>query len=291
MMDAVQQKQYEDQIKELTSQLESYKRSGTDVESYLDPTKKGTINLTGTPEEKEGQMSGLNLAKLAYGQNLAQTGEDVQRIRQQLLDRASLASTDPITAAIMGQKASAMAGAQRSLQSSGVKGGVAAGAADAIGRQRDSDIAASLYGQQRQSLSDLRALTGNTLSGSVALMQGAKGEAVKMPEAPSTQGLTVICTELYRQGIMEEHIYVKDIEYGRRLAPEVLNGYHFWAIPIVNLMKKSSIFTKIVTPFAMSWARHIAGEKKSAFGYLCQVFGEPLCGVIGSILKLRKKYV
>lgn len=196
--------EYQRQIKELNDKLKGYEKDKTNVASYMDPANKGKVTLTGSQKEKESQLSGLNLAKLGYGQGLEGTGEDISRIRGQLRDRSNLSGSDPVTAAIMGQKASAMAGAQRSMQSAGVKGGVAAGAADAIGRQRDADIAASLYGQQRQSLADERSLASNTLSGTIALMQGEKGQATagQMPSAPSGGGTSFICTMLRSKKLM-----------------------------------------------------------------------------------------
>lgn len=288
-MSAYLEKKYRDEIAKLEKEIEGYRKSAGSVNSYLDPSNRGSINLTGTPEEKASALSGLNIAKLGYGQNIAQTGEDISSIRERL--KARSAGADPISEAIRNQKSGAVAGAQRSLAGAGVKGGAAAGAVEAIDRQRSQDVAASLYGQQRQSLMDERSLASNTLAGTVALMQGSKAEGVKMPDAPSGGGGTVICTELNVQGIMSKELYLKDLAYGKTLPAKVIAGYHFWAIPVVNLMKKSPAFTKVIAPFAMSWAKHIAGEKKSIFGYMCQIIGEPVCGLIGSIMKTRKQYV
>jgi hypothetical protein len=247
--------------------------------------------LSGNYRERQGQLAGLNLAGIGYGQGLEQTGQDIASIRERL--KAKSAGSDPISEAIRNQKSGAVAGAQRSLAGAGVKGGAAAGAVEAIDRQRSQDVAASLYGQQRQSLMDERSLASNTLAGTVGLMQGEKAANVKMPNAPDTSGMfgTVICTELHRQGLMPTKTYLKDSAYGKTLPVEVIAGYQFWAIPVVNLMKKSPTFTKMIAPFAMSWAKHIAGEKKSIFGYMCQITGEPVCGLIGSIMKTRKQYV
>lgn len=249
--------------------------------------------LTGTPEEQFGALSGLNLANILYGQNITQTGQDVSKLREAYKERA-FGGADPISEAIRSSKAGAMATAGREMRAAGARGPAAAMAAEAIGRQRQADVNASLYGQSRSALGDFKSLTGNTISSAVALTSGGKGEAVQMPNQVNPKSLfeTVICTELHKQGIMPTEIYLKDCMYGKTLPTEILVGYHFWAIPIVNLMKKSPMFTKIVAPFAMSWAKHIAEEKKSIFGYMCQIIGEPVCGFIGSIItKTRKQYV
>jgi hypothetical protein len=247
--------------------------------------------LSGSYAEKEGQLAGLNLAGIGYGQGLEETGQDISSIRERL--KARSAGADPISEAIRSQKSGAMASAQRNLAAAGVKGGAGVGALEEIGRKQDADVAASLYGQQRQSLMDERSLASNTLSGTVGLMQGEKAANVKMPNAPEPSGMlgTVICTELHRQGLMPTETYLKDSVYGKTLPLEVISGYQFWAIPVVNLMKKSPIITAVIKPLALSWAKHIADEKKSMFGYMCQIIGEPVCGLIGSIIKTRKQYV
>ena len=79
-------------------------------------------------------------------------------------------------------------------------------------------------------------------------------------------GSTVICTELHRQGLMSDEIREADERFGRIISatsPETMLGYHYWAIPIVNLMQKSRLFTKIVWVVARPWAYHMAYEMGS----------------------------
>jgi hypothetical protein len=160
------------------------------VNQYSGGQGQGNLTFTGSKEEQQGQLAGLELAKLGYGQDIFQTGKDIQRVKELQRQRTAQAGGDPVSAAIMGQKAGAVANAQRNLASQGVKGGVAAGAVDAISRQRDSDIAASLYGQQRQSIADERSLAGNTLAGTVSMMQGERGvgTGAGTPLPPKPQG-------------------------------------------------------------------------------------------------------
>lgn len=258
------------------------------LNNYGSGASQGTVSVAGTRAEQNSQLSAMENAATGYGQGLGQTGQDIQRVKELQKQRTGQSGGDPVSAAIMGQKAGAQANAQRSLASSGVKGGAAAGAVDAIGRQRDSDIAASLYGQQRQSIADERSLASNMLSGTVGMMQAGKGEgtAAGMPGTPKASGLmdSVLCTELYSQGIMPLETYMRDAAYGVRLKlhkPHVVAGYHFWAKPIVKLMQKSPLVTKLFQYPVMKWARHIAGEEFSVFGVLCQYIGEPICGLIG----------
>ena len=244
----------------------------------------GGGSIYGTDKEKQGELAGLEQAKLGYGQGLAQTGQDIQRIRELQQGRTGQSGGDPVSAAIMGQKQGAMANAQRGLASSGVKGGAAAGAIANVERQQNQDIAASLYGQQRQSIADERSLAGNTLAGTVAMSQAAKagGTAQEMPKAPDTGGMTVICTELHRQGIMSDELYAKEVEFGKTVDPIVMLGYTFLATPIVKIMQKSKLCTTLCSYPAMAWARDMAGDE-NILGSLLFMFGVPLCYFVGKL--------
>jgi hypothetical protein len=236
-----------------------------------------------------GKKEGLDLANIGYGQGLADTGSDIQRVRELQKARTNQSASDPVTAAIMAQKAGAVANSSRQLASSGVKGGVAAQATEAVSRQRQSDIDASLYGQQRQAVQDERSLAGNTLSGTTSLMFGNAGLGLEgaKPDLPNTKGLTdsVICTELFRQEIMPLPLYLKDSEYGRKLNYNVIAGYKLLAVPVVKLMQRSPLVTSIIKYPAMKWAKHIGGVESSLFGYACQYIGEPTCYILGVLFK------
>jgi hypothetical protein len=160
----------------------------TRMENYFNPSGNQTLTLSGTKEEQDAAASGLELARLGYGQNLAETGKNISEIRQKYKEK--IAGADPISAAIRNQKADEVAQAQSIMQAQGVGGGAAALAAQGIGKAKDAEIAQSLYGQQRQSLNDLRSLEANTLAGTTALMQGsrAEGTAAGIPAPPKPQG-------------------------------------------------------------------------------------------------------
>ena len=244
----------------------------------------GGGSLYGTQAEKEGELAGLEQAKLGYGQGLAKTGEDVSRIRDLQKARTDQSGADPVSTAIMNAKAGNVANAQRNLAASGVKGGTAAGAIDNVAREQDQAIAASLYGQQRQSIADERSLASNTLAGTVAMSKGGKGEgnANNMPSAPETGGMTVICTELHRQGIMSDELYAKEVEFGKTVDPIVMAGYTFLATPIAKIMQKSKLCTTLCKYPAMAWARDMAGEE-NILGSLLFIFGVPLCYFVGKL--------
>jgi hypothetical protein len=107
--------------------------------------------------------------------------------------------------------------------------------------------------------------------------------------------LTVICTELYRQGFMTNEIREADEEFGRIISstsPETMIGYHYWAIPIVGLMKKSSLFSRIVWFVAKPWAYQMAYEmgvidKGNLAGKILMRFGIFISKSIGKIITLK----
>lgn len=94
---------------------------------------------------------------------------------------------------------------------------------------------------------------------------------------------TVICTELYRQGLMSKEIYQKDQAYGEHFIandPEVYYGYALWATPIAKGMAKSKLLTNIMKPFALAWANQMAGNNNN-LGRAILWIGVPICRLIG----------
>jgi hypothetical protein len=106
---------------------------------------------------------------------------------------------------------------------------------------------------------------------------------------------TVICTELHRQGLMSDEIREADERFGRMISatsPETMLGYHYWAIPIVNLMQKSRLFTKIVWAVARPWAYHMAYEmgsleKDNLLGKILMKVGAFISRTIGKSISYR----
>jgi len=253
-----------------------------------------TLTLQGTPEEREKALAGLQLANVIYGQNVFQTGKDIQGVKSQFEQRAK--GMDPISAAVAAQKQGAVARSQRQAAQSGFGGAQAMGKVAEVERQANRDVAASLYGQSGAALDRLRSMAGNMASGTTGLMFGSKAEGTEMPsyQPPSNMFGSVLCTELHRQGILDSDTYTKDAEYGVRLYktnPEILVGYHFWAVPLTKVMKKSKLVTTILKYPVLAWANHISGNKKNLFGTICVKVGQPVCGFIGRLVLTGKKYV
>lgn len=123
------------------------------------------------------------------------------------------------------------------------------------------------------------------LSGQTSLMQGEKAANVAAPSVPNQGGMSVICTELHRQGIMPTELYLLDSQAGVALSlrnPELMVGYHWFGIPLAEKMKTSPLLTKVLTIPAMAWARQVAGDK-NILGWFIFNLGGAACTLLGKI--------
>ena len=100
---------------------------------------------------------------------------------------------------------------------------------------------------------------------------------------------SLICTELFWRGYMDEETYMADSEFGkivREKNPSVFYGYLKFARRVVNLMRKSELFTKIVNVFVQRWSKEMLyrlGKRKRGnwLGKLMMDIGMPLCALVG----------
>jgi len=95
-------------------------------------------------------------------------------------------------------------------------------------------------------------------------------------------GGKIICTELYRQGLLDEATYRADQAFGATMDPLVMRGYHLWAPTVVSLMRRSRVVTMVVATVARPWAREMAcrmGARAdgSLVGAWLMAAGIPLC--------------
>ncbi|MBU2628536.1 MAG: hypothetical protein KKE61_07960, partial [Proteobacteria bacterium] len=125
-----------------------------------------------------------------------------------------------------------------------------------------------------------------------ALNNISETESQNKGNTGSGGGFTIICSELYRQGLMSTDIYRADSIFGmdvREHNPNVMIGYHLLCRPIVQLMKKSKIITNIVNIFAKPWSYEMAfqmGVKKEGYimGKVIMSVGIPICATVGKIV-------
>lgn len=115
------------------------------------------------------------------------------------------------------------------------------------------------------------------------------GAAVGVKESvdPGVDAPKVICAELYRQGLLEKEIFELDEEFGRHLRkvdPDIINGYHRWALPLVSLMQRSITVSNIIKIIAKPVVKHIAYQmgypSKTYLGAAMFTVGKHICRFI-----------
>jgi hypothetical protein len=248
--------------------------------------------FSGSPEARMGDLIGRAQMQQLYGRDMAGTGLDVQDVRNRIKSRmvndegGSIADNQ-----LRGQRNSQVQGIMANAAQQGIKGGVRAGMANQAARSADRQIAQVQNERARQNLMDYKDVisneAGNQMSYPMARSASAVGQQQISPASQASMFGKVLCTELHRQGYMSNELYAKDADYGVEvglLRPHVVIGYHLWAKPVVKLMEVSPLFTKVISYPVLKWAKHIAGEEKSLFGYFAQYVGETFCGVLGKIV-------
>lgn len=103
---------------------------------------------------------------------------------------------------------------------------------------------------------------------------------------------TVICTELRRQGLMDDATWAADGAFGRSLPLEVLAGYRLWAAPLARKMAMSPRLTALVASIALPWAQEMAyrmgaSPRGSRVGQIVMAIGRPACAVLGYVIARR----
>ena len=121
----------------------------------------------------------------------------------------------------------------------------------------------------------------------------AQAESAAQQRAASSGGGKVICTELYAQGLMDKEIYEKDQKFGALMSildPELMEGYHKLALPIVKLMRKSHMITKyVIAPITMPWARYMSGQNDTLGGIIHYV-GSFICVHYAKLTRTYESY-
>ena len=97
---------------------------------------------------------------------------------------------------------------------------------------------------------------------------------------------TVICTELNRQGLLSDELYLheKAQKHFTDMPKETVAGYQVWANKCVPVLAKSPRLSKAVLPIAKSRYEMITGQGFRFLGALTIYIGQPICYMIGSFI-------
>jgi len=127
----------------------------------------------------------------------------------------------------------------------------------------------------------------------------AKGLALKAEreqrEADNTKDSRVICTELYKQGKLSRDLYRMDVLYTARDLPATLvRGYHYWAIPMVPVIRRNKFVCAVFEYLTVKRAEEIAHivdpikhTKTTIAGKIIKNVGEAICYVIGLFVRQK----
>ena len=123
-----------------------------------------------------------------------------------------------------------------------------------------------------------------------ALEKQAKIDAAKA----QSEGGKVLCTYYNSIGMIPDRIFVADIEYAEKISNEVVLGYHLWGKPMVRLIKRNKLISKIIFPFVNSWAHHMAykmnvTKKVNVLGMIMECIGIPICYIIGKCINFSRR--
>jgi len=254
-----------------------------------------------------GVQEGQNLFKEYFGDS-AQYKEGLAETLSGAKERANKGMNSAQMAPITGQYQQDQRALRAALGSSGMgKGGMAANVK--LSQDRAYNIALAnknvevmsqnranldkIYAQRATSGVSIPMLMGSQYASAAASQIALQNQAQAGQMQSDSGGISVICTELHKHGYFTEEVYKADETFGiiiRKYMPEVYTGYLTWAQPIVKLMQKSEIFTKIVALFGVPWANHMAytlgfHKKNSLFGSLLMKVGLPVCALIGKCKK------
>lgn len=145
--------------------------------------------------------------------------------------------------------------------------------------------------------------TGENLSGGYGssvkaqlaqdLVLNIAGEMAKLT-APTTQTsqsksktkkkMSVICTELARQGKLPPALYSLGYSHFLKLHPQTVAGYRVWADKVVPMMRKSRRLSNFLAPIAIARYRLVVLQEFSILGAATIYLGQPICFVIGGFL-------
>lgn len=239
---------------------------------------EGVLNVSGTPEARQGALEGLQFGQMLYGQGIADVGKEAQDYSSMVKSKlgADYAGAD------YQRQLSNMALAKQNAKM-GLGGASSLASQEQLRRQGSMQAAMMNQDYRDKAL----ALYGKNISAKQSGMasqyfagKGAGQAATPTPVAESG-GMSIICTELYSQGKISKYEYMRAAVFGYSLKQETYFGYLTIATPIVKLMRKSDKFSNLFIGWAKSIAKHEPNLLTKAL--------MPLCWTIGYARKTKKE--
>tara|TARA_A100001015_G_scaffold289341_1_gene361128 strand:- start:3911 stop:6328 length:2418 start_codon:yes stop_codon:yes gene_type:complete len=145
----------------------------------------------------------------------------------------------------------------------------------------------------------VRSSDGSPVTSVNSPTSSAKGLAIaaerEQRNAENSQDRRVICTELYKQGKLSRDLYRMDVLYTARDLPATLvRGYHYWAIPMVPVIRRNKFVCGVFEYLTVKRAEEIAHivdpikhTKTTIAGKIIKNVGEAICYAIGLFVKQK----
>ena len=239
----------------------------------------GTTSTT----KKNPQFGGQDLLTLLaiqggqklLGPSLKKAGNPLDDLGNQLADSLFGSTTS-----------SGPAGIGAATDASGNVVGAGSAALDQLGGDTTAYSvggAGAAAGASDAALADASYSTAATTEGVGTAAEGASWLDSIATAAPEAAAAWVVCTELRAQGRLSDSLYAASALRALELSPTLMRGYHFWAIPLTRLMRRSPRLSSILAPIAAARCRYIMGWS-SPVGWLTVAAGEPFCTLIGHCL-------
>ena len=118
--------------------------------------------------------------------------------------------------------------------------------------------------------------------------------AAEESEAADAEGSSgVICSELRRLNILDKDLAAAEGRHAYSLSDQIANGYHFWSIPFVKLMRRNKLIFNIGKFGGINWAKYAAHKAQpkdfppSLIGSSINFIGIPICFILGFFVKQR----
>jgi hypothetical protein len=105
-------------------------------------------------------------------------------------------------------------------------------------------------------------------------------------------GLSVVCTALAKQGLLDKAEYEAGRAYLAKMSPITKRGYYAWGVPLARKIDEGAGWAiRLSKPFAVQRTRLLAGGSaiKNPLGVLTKYVGEPICYMIGLAVTARNK--
>lgn len=117
-------------------------------------------------------------------------------------------------------------------------------------------------------------------------------ETQQTSQQTSKKRLTVICTELNRQGYLSDYLYCdpKAVEHFEKLHTLTVSGYHLWALGVVKRMRNSPRLCKMLLPTARARYDMITTGRFNLLGATTIYIGQPICFVLGALANIGARY-